>query len=135
MFDLILAAALMQAPDPCHAADVAPNRPGCPAWRLVLRNEQGAWFADPASVVRGRPLFDIRIRFLYPEAGDGEIRSVVSGFRFDCGARTVAIGRGHGYDSAGAQLDEEEPAEEHTAPVPIGPDTWEAAVLTAYCQG
>lgn len=133
MFDLILTAALLQAPDPCHAADVPANRPSCPAWRLVLRNAQGAWFADPASLVRGGAGFDLRIRFIYPEAGDGEIRSVVAGFRYDCAARTVAIGHGHAYDAAGAQLDEEEPAEEHTAPAPVGPGTPEAAVLAAYC--
>jgi len=135
MIGLAFAAALLQAANPCHAADVAPDRTGCPVWRPVHRDERGAWFADPASLVRGGQGFDLRIRFLYAGAdeGEGEIRSVVAGFRYDCAARTVAIGQGHAYDAAGAQLDEEEPAEEHTAPAPVAPDTPEAAVLAAYC--
>lgn len=136
MLDLLLAAAMLQPPGPCHAADVRPDRPGCPAWRSVFRNpDMGEWFADPASLVRGGSGFELRIRFVYAEAGEGEIRSVVAGFRYDCAARTVAIGQGHAYDAAGAQLDEEEPAEDHTAPVPVAPGTPEAAVLAAYCQG
>lgn len=133
MLDLMLAAALLQAEAPCHAAARPPVPAPCPAWRALHRDARGAWFADPASLVRGGAGFDLRIRFVYAEAGPGEIHSVVAAYRFDCAARTVAIGGGHAYDEAGAQLDEEEPAEEHTAPVPVAPDTPEAAVLAAYC--
>jgi hypothetical protein len=135
MLDLIIAAALLQATDMCHAAALPPGRAACPAWRAMHRDDRGQWFADPASLVRGGALFDIRIRFVYAEAGAGEIHSIVAAYRFDCAARTVAIGGGHAYDEAGAQLDEEEPAEAHTAPAPVGPGTPEAAMLAAWCLG
>jgi hypothetical protein len=97
------------------------------------RDVGGELFADPASLRRDGTRFELRLRFLYAEAGAGEVRSIVSAFRFDCAARTVAMGGGHGYDAAGAQLDEEEPREDFTPPAPVAPDAREAAVLAAYC--
>lgn len=135
MLDLVIAVALVQAANSCHAIPLPPGQAGCPAWRPVHSDGRDALFADPASLVRGGARFDIQLRFVYAEAAEGEIRSIVTGFRFDCAARTVAIGRGHAYDTAGAQLDEEEPAEEHTAPAPVVPGTPEAAVIAAYCPG
>ena len=132
---LLAAAALLQAPDPCYAAEVPPGRAGCPAWRVLGRGPQGLVTVDPASLHRAGAGFEIVIRFVYPEAAAGEIRSIVTGFRFDCAARTVAIGRGHAYGSDGERLDEEEPREGYTDPAPVPPDAPEAAVLTAYCPG
>lgn len=137
MIGWLVAAALAQAPapaaGPCYAVANPPGQAGCPTWRELRRAAEGALSVDPASLRRAGSAFEIQVRFVYDEAGAGVIRSIVTAFRFDCGGRTVAMGRGHAYDAAGVMLDEEEPREDYTPPAPVAPGAPEAAVLAAYC--
>jgi len=140
MLDLIIAAALSQAATgaparaaPCHAWGPPSGRPECPAWLTLSRDTQGELMVDPDSLRRDGSAFEITVRYVYAEAAQDVIRSIATGFRFDCAARTVAMGRGHAYDDAGVQLDEEEPNEGYTDPAPVLPDAREAVVLTEYC--
>lgn len=136
MIELAVAAALAQAnpaPNPCHAVAAPAGRTECPAWRVLHRNPQGELAVDPASLRRDGAAFEIMVRFVYAEAEADVIRSIATAFRFDCAARTVAMGGGHAYDAAGLQLDEEEPAEGYSPPASVAADAREAAILTAYC--
>ena len=49
MLDLMLAAALLQAAEPCHAAARPPTPAVCPAWRAVHRDERAPQPAPPNS--------------------------------------------------------------------------------------
>ena len=132
MLDLILATALLQAADPCHAADGPPGGAGCPSWREIWRGDRGVLSADPASLRPGGDSFEIRIRFVYAEAFPSGIRTITSVMRMDCTARIGARRNGVAYATDGTRLQEEDPAAPPTT-MPVDADGPEDALLAEYC--
>lgn len=132
MLDLILAAALIQTPNPCHALEAPPAGAGCPQWRVLWRGNRGALSADPASLRRDGAAFEIRIRFVYDETFADGTRSITSTMRMECVARTGARRNGAAYATDGTLRFEEDRA---AAPVlrSVAAGGPEDALLTEYC--
>lgn len=100
MISLIVAAALAQtaaqsapqpAPEPCNAADAPAGLPGCPAWRLMVRDSEGIVQVDPATVRLSGTLLEVDMRAVYVSASENGTRSHIARARFDCARRTSAI--------------------------------------------
>jgi hypothetical protein len=138
MIELMLAAALMQAPgqtgDPCHAvgAVVGAQVPGCPAWRLLLVDGDTLSFVDPASVRRSGDTFEILNRGVFAAPRNGA-RSVIVTWRFDCRARTVRTVTGVFYDARGARLRDFTPTGAQAEPQTIPPGAPFDRIRTELC--
>ena len=134
MLELILAALVTQAPDPCHAAGPAARPPTCRHWRRLAGNDEAELFVDPASVRRDAAGFEIATRIVYatPQEEEG-VRSGVTTNRYDCAARTWALRRSAWYYSDGTLIVESEVEGEVAAPEPIPADGPMAALLTEFC--
>jgi len=96
MIDLILAAAMLQAPaaapDPCSAAGAAPPASAhCPAWRLLWHNAGGEMSVDPASIQRSGDGFDIAARIVFSTERPDRGRSATGRLRIECRLRTYSL--------------------------------------------
>jgi hypothetical protein len=119
------------APDPCYAADVPANRPGCPAWREVRRDATAARFVQPDSVNRNGGMFEIstRITFASPQTG-GMVTALVLA-DYDCARRTGTPAGLIAFDASGTRLPRV------TAPIRaslIQDSGFDARILADYCQ-
>lgn len=133
MIDLMLAAILLQTPNPCHAPDAASTRPrGCPAWRYTGRSEGDDTWMDPASLRRGDAGFDLIERVLFARAV-GAARSAIVAVRYDCTRRTAAALHVTLYDARGARIAAETQTGADAAPEVPPPGSWNARALTEFC--
>ena len=133
MIDLLLAAALLQTADPCHAVPQGETARACPAWRSTGRTDRFEVFVNPASLARRGNTFEISLRIVYAAANPGGMRSGVSRQRFDCAARTNTMLHLTTYDAAGAvQIDRDAHARE-AAPATAPPGSPNEALLTEFC--
>jgi hypothetical protein len=134
MIALLLAASLAQAtpaPDPCNAAGQPETpRPGCPAWRLVRRTDEGAGWLDPASVRREGDQVILMTRTTLPEAAESGMISILGRVRMDCTQRTVQLILISGWTAAGVRLFEGVPEDPPGRPVA---GSASAAMLDEYC--
>jgi len=133
MIGLILATALVQAPDPCHAIGGAPAASGCPQWRLIAREAEAELFVDPASLRPGGSTFDITTRIVYAAARQAGMRSGVTVTHFDCAHRTWALGHSAYFDARGALIVEGDATGEDAAPETVPDDGPFADILTEFC--
>lgn len=132
MLEVMIAAALAQAADPCNAiADGAPPA-GCPQWRLVRREEGLVAFVDPASLQRDGVRFTVDQRVVFHrEQAQQHVRSFIQQLRFDCAARTVSGTHISAFDSAGHMVLQGSPPIPRTAtPAPDSPGD---ALLAEFC--
>ena len=136
MLDLVIAAALAQAPpapDPCHAADPLVRPSACVQWRRVTSDERSALFVDPASVRRVGTAFEIATRLVFAEPQEEEgMRSGVTISRFDCAARTWSLRHSAYYDGDGNVIVEGDVTGDEAAPQPIPPGPF-AGLLAEFC--
>lgn len=135
MIELMIASALLQAADPCHAAAAVPGRTGCPAWQLLARTAENAAWLDPASVRRTGARVEVSVRIVFASAQDEGVRSAVMRHAYDCATRTGATLHISLYDAAGARLAEQPMTGDDaaaTAPEAGSPD---AMVLARVCPG
>ncbi len=134
MLELMLAAALLQTPDPCHAADPGARPAGCVQWRLVGRDARSALFVDPASLRRDGAAFEVVTRTVFGEPQEEEaMRSGVTTFRFDCAARTWSLRRSAHYHGDGTLIEAREVTGDEADPQPVQPDSPLAALATEFC--
>jgi hypothetical protein len=131
MIDLIFAAALMQAAEPCYAI-YNPNAPpaGCPHWRRVARGETGDGYLDPASVRRGDGVVDIVLWTVFPREIEDHARSFIARVRLDCARRTDRLLHVTSYDVGGNRVLDQDITEEVSASSgdsPIG------ALINEFC--
>jgi hypothetical protein len=135
MLELMIAAALLQAQDPCNAADRTGPAPAasCPAWRSVARSPEAETWLDPASVRRDGAGVEVRTRLVFAAADESGVRSAVMRHRYDCTRRTGATLHVTLYDAAGAPLGEQAQTGADAAPAIPEPDSPSAAVLAALC--
>lgn len=132
MLDLMIAAVLQQQPvDPCYTAGIPPV--GCPAWRSLYRGGGGEMFAEPASVRRDGDRFEVRVRVLFDEPGDGGARTLVGTYRYDCRAQTSAMLHFSAYDGGGRRLADADATGPDAQPQTAEAGTPNAAVLDAFC--
>lgn len=132
MLELIVAAALAQAANPCNAiADGAPPA-GCPQWRLVRREEGLVAFIDPASFQRDGTAFMVDQRVVFDrEQSERHVRSFIQRLRFDCVERTVSGLNIRAFDNAGNMvLEGSSPTPRTGTPAPNSPGE---ALLAEYC--
>ncbi len=133
MIALTLAAALLQTPNPCHAAGAAAApAPACPRWRRVENNEQGQGYVDTASVRRDGRIVEIGLRVELRAPGPGGGRVLDSRIRFDCATRTKRMVHLAVHDAAGRTLVEAPVTTDPAAPPPAG--SLFATLLREYCQ-
>lgn len=136
MFDLLIAAALLQAgtaaPDPCHAVEPAGPRPGhCTQWRPLAQLEGRVVFVDPA--IRGAgDGFELSLRAVFAEPIDGG-RSAILTYRFDCRRQTVAALQATFYDSRGAPVSRGPMSAQGEAAVTAPPGSVYGGLMTEFC--
>jgi hypothetical protein len=131
MIELFMAAALMQAADPCNAAGRATQMvEGCPVWRLVRRNDEGRGYVDPASAVRDGDRVELTTRILADTPVDGRVYSFNTRLELRCAARTVRTLRITAFDAGGATI-LEAPGDRPAQRAPR--DSAFAAMLDEYC--
>lgn len=134
MIDLMLAALLLQAPNPCHALDAATTRPrGCPAWRYTGRADGDDTWMDPASLRRSGTGFDLIERVVFAQP-IGATRSAIVAMRYDCTRRTAAPLHVTLYDARGGRLGAETQTGPDAAPQVPPPGSWNARALIEYCR-
>jgi hypothetical protein len=135
MIDLLIAAALAQAADPCLAIDAGTTRPpGCPAWRPLFQDQGTMAFVDPASVRRSGDTFEILQRATFPELRNGAA-SVTVLYRVDCGRRTLTGVRAFFYDPRGIRLREYRPTGANAEPTAIPPGAPFDRIRAEFCPG
>ena len=135
MIDLLIAAAMLQAPvNPCYAVGAAPPA-GCPVWRSLHRDNQAELFAEPASLSPNGHRFRLRIRVLFAAAAGDGARTMVVDQDYDCRARTAALLDIRSYDQGGRELMNRTILRNAAQPRPVAAGAPEAIVLGAVCRG
>lgn len=131
MLDLLLAAALMQAGDPCQAVPEGSTARSCPPWRTLAGDTGHTTFINPGSVVRGDGGFGITMRIIYSEDQEYRVRSALVRYRFNCLARTSVAVHVTLFDAAGVGLGDRD-IQGRTPRVEV-PGTPSAALLDEFC--
>jgi hypothetical protein len=132
MIDLILAAALIQAADPCNAAGrAATPLAGCPTWRQITRHPEARGYVDPASVRRDGDRVELMTRTLPNQPVQGRIYSFNTHLELNCAARARRALRFTGFDAEGRTVIAFG-ADEAASPAPRGSAF--ASLLTEFCR-
>lgn len=133
MIGLIIAAALIQAGDPCHAVPQGMTDRRCPPWRSLDRTARFEIFENPASLTRGAGMFEISLRFVYPTDQPLGVRSLILRERFDCANRTWVLRHINAFDAAGVMQEDQDNQGGPAVPVSGGPGAPEPTLLAEYC--
>jgi hypothetical protein len=133
MIELIIAAAFLQAADPCNAVGAAAPALRCPSWRSVGQDTESELFVDPASLRRDGGTFDIATRIVFGAAQQGGMRSGVVTARFDCARRTWAFLHSAYFDARGVVIVEGDSTGTEAAPQAVAEGGPIAGLLTEFC--
>jgi hypothetical protein len=126
MFDLILAAALLQEP----AAPLPEPAPAnCPAWRLMRSNEQATGYVDPGSLRREGDTIQLMTRTILHLRMEQGVVSFNTPLELNCATRTARPLHYYNFD-AGGRLVAELPGGEA---VPVVPRSAFEALLDEFC--
>jgi hypothetical protein len=133
MIELMIAAALMQAGDPCQAVPQGATTRSCPSWRSEARTPHFETFSNPASVVRSDGAFEISIRIVYAADRPDRVRSAIARYRFDCAPRTSVPLRLTTYDAAGIVVEDGAPRGDQAAPASLRPGSPSERLRDEFC--
>ncbi len=109
--------------------------PTLPRWRVVVRNPQGEYAIDPASIVRqgSRVRVGVRLRPARPQPGAPAVG--VMRYVFDCRAGTVRSEASDIYDARGRFVGTMQARPHELRDVPVGRGSLNALLLRHLCAG
>ncbi|HYD11753.1 MAG TPA: surface-adhesin E family protein [Allosphingosinicella sp.] len=134
MIELVLAAALAQAADPCHVGQPDAGPPHCPRWRqvqLVRAITDASGYVDPASARRDGNVVEINTLTVPTAPIGGNVARFVARVRLDCVARTTRVLHFTGYDAAGGIVHDAPAGLAAAEPAPAGSPR--AALIDEFC--
>jgi hypothetical protein len=131
---LLLAAALMQAGDPCQAVPQGTTARSCPPWRFLRRTEGFEYFVNPASIAwSSGTTFEISLRIVYVRPGARGRRSAIARQRVDCAIRTGTLLHFTAYNGAGIVVDDRDARPDEARLPPAPPGSPGSDMMTEYC--
>ena len=132
MIDLLLAAVLMQAAEPCNAAALPEPAPAdCPRWQRVRPLDGGTGYIDRAASTRDGAAVEVSLRTVLDRPLDRGVRSLIARVRLDCARRTTMIVHMIAFDEAGVRLFDAPVTSDTPASAPA--DSPYADLLNEYC--